>query len=63
LLTPDLQQLATLAGVPSFKVTEGDRFGATVAQALAVPGPTLVEVDMTAIGAFPPYAPYNKKMG
>jgi acetolactate synthase-1/2/3 large subunit len=63
LLTPDLQQLAALAGVPSFKVTEGDKFGATVAQALAVPGPTLVEVDMTAIGAFPPYAPYNKKMG
>jgi acetolactate synthase-1/2/3 large subunit len=62
LLTPDLQQLAALAGVPSFKVTDGDKFGATVAQALAVPGPTLVEVDMTAIGAFPPYAPYNKKM-
>jgi len=32
-----------------------------VAQALAVRGPTLVEVDMTAIGAFPPYAPYDKK--
>lgn len=61
LLTPDLQQLAALAGVPSFKVTEGDTFGATVAQAMAVSGPTLVEVDMTAIGAFPPYAPYNKK--
>ena len=44
-------------------MTDGDKFGATVAQALAVPGPTLVEVDMTAIGAFPPYAPYNKKMG
>ena len=27
------------------------------------PNPTLVEVDMTAIGAFPPYAPYNKKQG
>jgi acetolactate synthase-1/2/3 large subunit len=61
LLTPDLQQLAALAGVPSFKVTEGDKFGATVAQAMAVSGPTLVEVDMTAIGAFPPYAPYNRK--
>jgi len=63
LLTPDLQQLAALAGVPSFKVTEGEKFGATVAQAMAVSGPTLVEVDMTAIGAFPPYAPYNKKQG
>lgn len=63
LLTPDLQQLAALAGVPSFKVSDGDKFGATVAQALAVRGPTLVEVDMTAIGAFPPYAPYDRKQG
>jgi len=63
LLAPDLQQLAALAGVPSFKVTDGEKFGATVAQALAVRGPTLVEVDMTAIGAFPPYAPYDRKQG
>jgi acetolactate synthase-1/2/3 large subunit len=62
LLTPDLQQLAALAGVPSFKVTDGEKFGATVAEALAVSGPTLVEVDMTAIGTFPPYAPYDKKV-
>ncbi len=61
LLAPDLQQLAALAGVPSFKVSDGEKFGATVAQALAVRGPTLVEVDMTAIGGFPPYAPYNRK--
>jgi acetolactate synthase-1/2/3 large subunit len=26
---------------------------------VATPGPSLVEVDMAAIGAFPPYAPYN----
>ena len=30
-----------------------------MAKAVATPGPSLVEVDMTAIGAFPPYAPYN----
>jgi acetolactate synthase-1/2/3 large subunit len=30
-----------------------------VARAVATPGPSLVEVDMAAIGAFPPYAPYN----
>jgi hypothetical protein len=30
---------------------------------MAVSGPTLVEVDMTAIGTFPPYAPYNRKQG
>ena len=31
-----------------------------VEKAVATPGPSLVEVDMTAIGAFPPYAPYNR---
>ncbi len=31
----------------------------TLAQALAVKGPALVEVDMRAIGAVPPYAPYS----
>jgi acetolactate synthase-1/2/3 large subunit len=61
LQSPDLQKLAALAGVPSFKVTEAEAFGSTVAQALAHRGPTLVEVDMTAIGAFPPYFPYNRK--
>ena len=28
-------------------------------KALAVSGPALVEVDMIAIGPFPPYAPFN----
>ena len=50
---PDLQQLSALAGIPSWKVQQADAFGSTVAQALAVRGPSLVEVDMGAIGAFP----------
>ena len=61
LLAPDLQQLAALAGIPSWKVTQAERFGETVAQAIAHRGPSLVEVDMTAIGAFPPYFPYDRK--
>jgi acetolactate synthase-1/2/3 large subunit len=56
---PDLMQLARLAGMPGFRVSTAAEFGPTVARAVATPGPSLVEVDMTAIGAFPPYAPYN----
>src|SRR6185437_9234777 len=63
LLTPDLQQLAALAGIPAWKVSQADRFGATMAEAIAHRGPSLVEVDMTAIGAFPPYYPYDRKQG
>ena len=59
LLGPDLQKLAAVAGLPSFKVSRAEDLAATVAKAVATPGPSLVEVDMTAIGAFPPYAPYN----
>ena len=59
LLAPDLSQLAALAGMPFFRCATADSFGSTVAQALAMDGPTLVEVDMTAIGPFPAYAPYN----
>ena len=53
LSAPDLQQLAALAGIPSWKVQQADAFGATVAKALQTGGPNLVEVDMNAIGAFP----------
>lgn len=62
LLGPDLGQLAQLAGLPFFKVTSADMFGATVKQALAITGPTLVEVDMHSIGSYPPYPPYDKKI-
>lgn len=58
LMTPDLQGLAALAGLPFFRVTSADSVGEVVAQALAVAGPALVEVDMHAIGPVPPYAPY-----
>jgi acetolactate synthase-1/2/3 large subunit len=61
LLSPDLLQLAALAGTPGFKVDRAEAFGETVARALAISGPTLVEVDMTAIGEFPPYFPYDRR--
>jgi acetolactate synthase-1/2/3 large subunit len=56
---PDFGQLAAVAGLPHFKVSRAEEFGEVVAKALAVDGPTLVEVDMVAIGEFPPYAPYS----
>ncbi len=63
LMGPDLQTLAATAGIPFHRVTEADKFGPTVAVASRGKGPTLVEVDMNAIGVIPPYAPYDKKRG
>lgn len=57
---PDFQKLCAVAGLPAFRVGRTEDLGSVVAQAAATPGPSLVEVDMTAIGAFPPYAPYNR---
>jgi len=59
LLTPDLQGLAALAGLPFFRVSRAEAVGSVLAEALAVRGPALVEVDMRAIGPVPPYAPYS----
>ncbi|WP_454689906.1 thiamine pyrophosphate-binding protein [Achromobacter aloeverae] len=59
LLAPDLLKLAGLAGIPAWRVSRAEDFGATVRQAIATRGPTLVEVDMHAIGPFPPYYPYS----
>ena len=61
LLGPNFEQLAALANVPFWKVSNSGDFGATVAKAIATPGPTMVEVDMGAIGAHPPYYPYISK--
>jgi acetolactate synthase-1/2/3 large subunit len=58
LLTPDLAGLSALAGLPYFRVSSAETVGQVVSAALAVKGPAVVEVDMRAIGAVPPYAPY-----
>ncbi len=41
--------------------SSADAFGATVAKAIAHTGPTMVEVDMTAVGEFPAYYPFNQR--
>jgi acetolactate synthase I/II/III large subunit len=61
LQSPDLRKFAAVSDVPYFRVSTAESFGATVAQALAIKGLTLVEVDMTAVGEFPAYYPFNLK--
>jgi acetolactate synthase-1/2/3 large subunit len=58
---PDLGRLAALSDIPFFQVNRAEEFGATVAQALAVRGLAMVEVDMNAIGEFPAYYPFNRR--
>lgn len=58
---PDLGQLSALAGIPFWKVSNADTFGSTVAKSIAHTGPSLVEVDMTAVGEFPAYYPFNQR--
>ncbi len=59
LQSSDFQKLAAVAGCPSHVVRRTEDLVPVLQQAFATPGPVLVEVDMTSIGAFPPYAPYN----
>ena len=47
----------------AFKCSSAETFGATVAKALAIKGLTMVEVDMVAVGEFPPYYPFNRRAG
>ncbi|MBM3524022.1 MAG: thiamine pyrophosphate-binding protein [Alphaproteobacteria bacterium] len=62
-LGPDLEGLARLADIPFWRVQEAARFGEAARAAIATPGMSLVEVDMTAIGTHPPYHPYAPKRG
>ncbi len=59
--SPDLEKLAALSDIPYFRCSHADTFGDTVAKALAIKGLTMVEVDMTAVGEFPAYYPFNQK--
>ena len=60
LLGPDLLKLGALAGIPAWRVSAPGDFGDAVAKAIAVDGPCLIDVDMTAIGSAPPYFPYSE---
>lgn len=59
--SPDIEKLAGLSDIPYFRCSRADTFGDTVARALAIKGLTMVEVDMTAVGEFPAYFPFNQK--
>jgi acetolactate synthase I/II/III large subunit len=45
--------------MPYFRISKAEEVTEVLQKALAVSGPALVEVDMNAIGPFPPYAPFN----
>lgn len=61
LLAPDLRKFAAVSDIPYFRCSSADSFGKTVAEAIAIKGLSMVEVDMTAIGEFPVYYPFNVK--
>ncbi|MFK7944009.1 MAG: thiamine pyrophosphate-binding protein [Paracoccaceae bacterium] len=61
LAMPDLAELAKTAGLPFWRVSKPGEFGPKTAEAFATHGPSLVEIDMTAIGPHPPYFPYGPK--
>jgi acetolactate synthase-1/2/3 large subunit len=61
---PSLEELARVAGLRYGKVSKTSDLGDRVAEALTGTGPSLVEVDMDAIGPYPPYfkpPPYAQK--
>jgi len=58
---PELSKLAALSEIPYFRCDHAEAFGETVGKAIAVDGLTLVEVDMDAVGEFPPYYPFNQR--
>ena len=57
---PDLAGLAALAGFRFRRVDRADGLGEAVSDMLAQPGPSLVEVDMHAIGPVPAYGVYRR---
>ena len=59
--SPDLEKLAGLSDIPFFRCSRADAFGDTVARAMAIKGVSMVEVDMSAVGEFPPYYPFNQR--
>ncbi len=64
LKTPNLEALAKVAGLHYGKVQSTAELGEEVTKALGLGRPSLVEVDMDAIGPYPPYfkpPPYAQK--
>jgi acetolactate synthase I/II/III large subunit len=57
---PDFVKLAALAGMPAWRVSTVAGLGDAVGRALSTPGPSLIDVDMNAIGPQPPYGVWAK---
>jgi acetolactate synthase-1/2/3 large subunit len=55
LLGPNLEKLSEVAGINYVKVDQADGLEEGMSKALAVTGPSIVEVDMKTIGDFPRY--------
>jgi acetolactate synthase-1/2/3 large subunit len=52
ILTPDFALVCQSIGLPHSRVSDLANFDTALSQALAAPGPQLIEIDMTAIGPF-----------
>lgn len=61
LQVPDLEGIARLANIGFWKLTSAADLQAMLEAALAKAEPSIIEVDVGAIGAIPPYYPYNQK--
>lgn len=57
--SPEIEKLCGISDIPYFRCSSAETFGETVAKALAIKGLSMVEVDMRAVGEFPPYYPFN----
>ena len=55
LQSPNLEQLAAASNLPYRRIDRVDDIQSVVGEAVALAGPALVEVDMTAIGPYPRY--------
>ncbi len=53
LAIPELAEFARVAGLPYWRAVGVDAIGTALSEALAVDGPTLIDVDMAALGPFP----------
>lgn len=61
---PDLERLAELAGIPFWRISALDEVKTKLTEAIAVDGPSFVEVDMSRFGLYPRYftpPPYAQK--
>ncbi|WP_219417361.1 thiamine pyrophosphate-binding protein [Pseudonocardia nigra] len=58
LFTPDFATVAAAVGIEHRLVADADRFDEALAKALATQGPSVIEVDVTAVGPMPvPFVP------